>query len=74
MLVQLGHSAATVDYSDIGRPLWAPSPIAAGLLRQVPHELNHAEINELVESYALATAKVREGGMDGFEILSAFGF
>ncbi|NNE24494.1 MAG: FAD-dependent oxidoreductase [Rhizobiales bacterium] len=74
MLVQLGHSAATVDYGDIGRPLWAPSPIASGLLRQVPHELNHAEIDELIESYAQATAKARDGGMDGVEILSAFGF
>lgn len=74
MLVQLGHSAATVDYGDIGQPLWAPSPVAAGLLRQVPHELNHSEIAELIDSYAGATAKVRDGGMDGVEILSAFGF
>ena len=57
MLVQLGHSAATVDYSDIGQPLWAPSPVASGLLRQVPHELTQTEINELIESYAAATAK-----------------
>ncbi len=74
MLVQLGHSAATVDYGDIGRPLWAPSPVASNLLRQVPHELTIAEIQELVGAYASAAEKVRTGGMDGVEILSAFGY
>lgn len=74
MLVQLGHSAAVVDYGDIGQPLWAPSPVASNLLRQVPHELNQDEIDELTESYGATTAKVRVGNMDGVEILGAFGY
>lgn len=74
ILAQLGHSAATVDNADAGLPLWAPSPIASELVKQVPHEMTAAEIGEIVGAYGAAALRVRDGDMDGVEILGAFGF
>ncbi len=74
LLVQLGHSAATADYSEPGQPLWAPSPVASALLKQVPHQMTAEEIAEVVAAYGTAAAGVAEGGLDGVEILAAFGF
>ena len=73
-LIQLGHSAATVDYSDIGRPLWAPSPVASQVLKVMPRQMTRADIAELVAAYGAGAAKVRSAGLDGVEILGAFGY
>ena len=72
-LVQLGHAAATVNDQDLGRPLWAPSAVPSQLVREMPEVMTKAMINEIVEAYAMATTRVRAGGLDGVEILGAFG-
>ncbi len=74
ILGQLGHAAATVGGSEVGKPLWAPSAIAAEMAREVPHVMSRDEIAELVEAYAAAAGRMAEGGFDGVEILAAFGF
>ena len=73
-LVQLGHSTATVDYSDIGKPLWAPSPVASQILKIMPREMTRTDIPEVVAAYGAGAAKVRAAGLDGVEILAAFGY
>ncbi|MGI9513377.1 MAG: FAD-dependent oxidoreductase [Anderseniella sp.] len=73
-LIQLGHSAATVDYSDIGKPLWAPSPVASQVLKIMPRQMTRSDIAELVAAYGAGAAKVRSAGLDGVEILAAFGY
>ncbi len=73
-LVQMGHSTATVDYSDIGKPLWAPSPVASQVLKIMPREMTRADIAEVVAAYGEGAAKVRSAGLDGIEILGAFGY
>jgi 2,4-dienoyl-CoA reductase-like NADH-dependent reductase (Old Yellow Enzyme family) len=73
-LVQLGHSTATVDYSGIGKPLWAPSPVASQILKIMPREMTRADIKEVVAAYGAGAAKVRAAGLDGVEILAAFGY
>jgi NADPH-dependent 2,4-dienoyl-CoA reductase/sulfur reductase-like enzyme len=42
--------------------------------REVPHAMSRAEIALMVEAYAKAAARVRAGGLDGVEILAAFGY
>ena len=74
ILAQLAHSGPTVATSAAGRPLWAPSDVASDLVREVPHEMTVAEIEEVVAAYGAAAARVRDGDMDGVEILAAFGF
>lgn len=73
-LVQLGHSTATVDYSDIGKPLWAPSPVASQILKIMPREMTRSDIAGLVAAYGAGATKVRAAGLDGVEILAAFGY
>ena len=73
-LVQLGHAGATVMDTDAGRPLLAPSPVASRLVRETPKEMTAGEIDMIVEAHGAAAARVRESGLDGIEILGAFGF
>lgn len=73
-LVQLGHAGANVADTDAGRPLLAPSPIMSRLSRETPKELTIGEIDELIEAHGTAAARVRKGGLDGVELLSAFGY
>lgn len=72
-LVQLGHSTATVNDQAPGRPLIAPSPIPSQILKETPEEMTKAKIDEVVEAYAVSALRVAAGGLDGVEILAAFG-
>lgn len=74
MLAQLGHSAATLGSTTPGSPAWAPSAVVGDLARQVPHVMTGPEIDEIVEAHGAASSRVRAGGLDGVEILAAFGF
>jgi len=74
ILGQLAHSGATVGNSDAGRPLWAPSPIGSELTREIPHEMTVSEIQAVIDAYYAAAQRVRDGGLDGAEVLAAFGF
>jgi 2,4-dienoyl-CoA reductase-like NADH-dependent reductase (Old Yellow Enzyme family)/thioredoxin reductase len=73
-LIQLGHAGANVADTDAGRPLIAPSPIMSRLSRETPKQMTISEIGELVEAHGTAAARVRKGGLDGVELLSAFGY
>ncbi len=72
-LVQLGHAAASVNDQDAGRPLWAPSAVSSQLVREMPEVMTRAMIEEIIEAYAVAAGRVKAGGLDGVEILGAFG-
>ncbi|MEM6548683.1 MAG: FAD-dependent oxidoreductase [Pseudomonadota bacterium] len=73
-LIQLGHAGATVNDTDAGRPLLAPSPVMSRLVRETPKEMSLGEIDEVVAAFGAAARRVREGGLDGVEILGAFGY
>lgn len=73
-LIQLGHSAGTIDNGEIGQPLLAPSAVQSDHIKVTPKEVSQAEINELIEAYQKSTAVVREAGLDGVKILAAFRF
>src|SRR6056297_481808 len=73
-LLQLGHAGATVNDTDAGRPLLAPSPVMSRLVRETPKEMSAAEIDMIVEAHAQAAARVRASGLDGVELLGAFGY
>lgn len=73
MLAQLAHAGAVTHSVGAGSPLWAPSPVASELTHEVPHEMTTDEIAEVVAAFGAAARRVREGGLDGIEILAAFG-
>ncbi len=72
-LMQLAHYGGTGDTAEPGRPLWGPSPIASELSRMVPHVMTTREIAEVVRGFGAAAGRVRSAGLDGCEILAAFG-
>ncbi|MEM7426387.1 MAG: FAD-dependent oxidoreductase [Pseudomonadota bacterium] len=72
-LIQLGHSAATVNDQAPGRPLIAPSPVPSQIIKETPQRMTGAMIAEVVEAYAASAGRVQDGGLDGVEILAAFG-
>ena len=76
ILAQLGHSAATTHATEPGAPVWAPSAVTGELMRrgQRAHAMSVGEIAEIVAAFGAAAERCREGGMDGVEILAAFGF
>ncbi len=76
ILAQLGHSAATTHATEPGAPVWAPSAVVGELMRrgQRAHAMSVAEIAEIVAAFGAAAERCRKGGMDGVEILAAFGF
>ena len=73
-LIQLGHAGANVTDTDAGRPLLALSPIMSRLSREIPKQMTIEEIDELVDAHGTASVRVRKSGLDGVELLSAFGY
>ena len=49
-------------------PVWAPSPVADPLFREVPKAVDEAEIAEIVAGYAVVAEHCAEGGFDGIEL------
>ncbi|MBI1844506.1 MAG: FAD-dependent oxidoreductase, partial [Actinobacteria bacterium] len=49
-------------------PVWAPSPVADPMFREVPKAVTTAEIAEIVAGYAMVAGHCAEGGFDGIEL------
>lgn len=64
----LSHSGRNAVMARDGRPPVAPSPIPMDRTRDIPHELEEDEIQEIVRSFATAAVRCREGGLDGVEL------
>ena len=73
--VQLNH-AGRYNHSMLmgGKQPVAPSAIASRLTRETPHELEIAEIEEIINRFAQAAGRVKESGFDAVEILSGTGY
>ena len=79
LLTQLGHRGKmVVDASGVlGRPLMAPSAVPPPHFaspQYMPHEMDIDEVEEAVQQFSDAAARVREGGLDGAEILVGLGY
>lgn len=74
MLAQLAHSGGTVLIDQPGMTNWSASDQRSAITGGVAHAMTLAEIQEVIAAHAAAARRVREGGLDGVEILAAFGF
>jgi 2,4-dienoyl-CoA reductase-like NADH-dependent reductase (Old Yellow Enzyme family) len=74
ILAQLAHSAGTVLINQPGRASWAASAIRSETSGNISHAMTQSEINEVIAAFAAAADRVRQGNLDGVEILGAFGF
>jgi 2,4-dienoyl-CoA reductase (NADPH2) len=68
VLAGLGHAGSQGSSAHHRRPLWAPSPIADPVGREVPVAMDEAAIAAVVDGFATAAALAVEAGADGVEI------
>ncbi len=68
ILAQINHNGGQASSMYSRLPVWAPSPVADPLFREVPKAVSHAEISEIVASYGLVAGHCAEGGFDGVEL------
>ena len=68
IFAQINHNGGQASSMYSRRPVWAPSPVADPLFREVPIAVAQAEIDEIVAGYALVAEHCAEGGFDGIEL------
>ncbi|HWM19749.1 MAG TPA: mycofactocin system FadH/OYE family oxidoreductase 2 [Ilumatobacteraceae bacterium] len=68
IFAQINHNGGQASSMYSRLPVWAPSPIADPLFREVPHAVTVAEIDEIVAGYATVAEHCAEGGFDGIEL------
>ena len=68
ILAQINHNGGQASSMYSRRAVWAPSPVADPLFREVPKAVTHAEIDEIVAGYAMVAEHCAEGGFDGIEL------
>ena len=68
IFAQINHNGGQAWSMYSRLPVWAPSPVADPLFREVPKAIDDAEIAEIIEGYALVAGHCAEGGFDGIEL------
>ncbi|HKF76022.1 MAG TPA: FAD-dependent oxidoreductase [Candidatus Dormibacteraeota bacterium] len=68
VLAQINHNGGQASSVYTRLPVWAPSPVADPLFREVPKEMEPREIEEVIAAYARVARHVRDGGFDGAEL------
>ncbi|HET9091466.1 MAG TPA: mycofactocin system FadH/OYE family oxidoreductase 2 [Acidimicrobiales bacterium] len=68
IFAQINHNGGQSSGMYTRRAVWAPSPVADPLFREVPHAVDEEEIAEIIEGYATVAAHCRKGGFDGVEL------
>ena len=68
IFAQINHNGGQASSMYTRLPVWAPSPVADPLFREVPKAVDHLEIAEIVAGYAAVAARCKEGGFDGIEM------
>ncbi|MGD0083638.1 MAG: mycofactocin system FadH/OYE family oxidoreductase 2 [Acidimicrobiales bacterium] len=68
IFAQINHNGGQASSMYTRLAVWAPSPVADPLFREVPHAVTEAEIAEIVAGYATVARHCREGGFDGVEL------
>jgi len=68
IFAQINHNGGQGSGMYSRLPVWAPSPVADPLFREVPKEITGAEIAEVVAGYATVAGHCAAGGFDGIEL------
>ena len=68
VIAQINHNGGQASSVYTRLPVWAPSPVADPLFREVPKEMEQRDIDEVVASYGRVARYVKEGGFDGAEL------
>ena len=68
IFAQINHNGGQASSMFSRMPVWAPSPVADPLFREVPKAVTKSEIDEIIAGYALVAEHCAEGGFDGIEL------
>jgi mycofactocin system FadH/OYE family oxidoreductase 2 len=68
ILAQINHNGGQASGMYSRLPVWAASPVADPMFREVAKEVDHAEIAEIVAGYAVTAGHCVQGGFDGIEL------
>jgi mycofactocin system FadH/OYE family oxidoreductase 2 len=68
ILAQINHNGGQASGMYSRLPVWAASPVADPMFREVAKEVDHAEIAEIVAGYARTAGHCALGGFDGVEL------
>jgi mycofactocin system FadH/OYE family oxidoreductase 2 len=68
IFAQLTHHGGQTFSHATRLPLWGPSPVADPAIGEIPHVVDHDELQEVVEAFATAAANARAAGFDGVEL------
>lgn len=68
IFAQINHNGGQGSGMYSRLPVWAASPVADPLFREVPKEVDRREIAEIIAGYALVAGHCRDGGFDGIEL------
>jgi mycofactocin system FadH/OYE family oxidoreductase 2 len=68
IFAQINHNGGQASSMYSRLPVWAPSPVADPLFREVPKAVNVREIAEIVSGYGIVAGHCAEGGFDGVEL------
>jgi mycofactocin system FadH/OYE family oxidoreductase 2 len=68
IFAQINHNGGQASGMYSRLPVWAPSPVADPLFREVAKEVDQYEIAEIVAGYARTAEHCARGGFDGIEL------
>jgi mycofactocin system FadH/OYE family oxidoreductase 2 len=68
IFAQINHNGGQASSMYSRLPIWAPSPVADPLFREVPKAVSPAEISDIIAGYADVATRCAEGGFDGIEL------
>jgi len=68
ILAQINHNGGQGSGMYSRLVTWAPSAVPDPMFREVPLALEEADIDSVVEGYAITAANCAEGGFDGVEL------
>lgn len=68
IFAQINHNGGQASGLHSRLPVWAPSPVADPLFREVPKQMEKEDIQEVVDGFARVARHVKEGGLDGIEL------
>jgi 2,4-dienoyl-CoA reductase (NADPH2) len=68
IFAQINHNGGQASGMYSRLPVWAASPVADPMFREVAKEVDRAEIAEIVAGYALTARHCARGGFDGIEL------
>jgi 2,4-dienoyl-CoA reductase-like NADH-dependent reductase (Old Yellow Enzyme family) len=68
---QITHRGRRGRSIDLWNRMYAPSDVREPNHRENPHPLDPEMIDELVDSFAAAAARLKEGGFDGCEVMAS---